>query len=361
MHPDHRQELKNGVLRGLLCVVLAGVLLVLLNWSKAAAADELKLLDRSSMLFPYYEAHEVLNSVRTHHFAVHTADLVNDLKVLEQVHSRYCRADENLAALQAQYSKTYSTWLELSAVVVGPLLDNNTIRQIDFRPLRINLLERAIQKQPKGAEGMALVGSPAKGFPALEHLLFQSTYPPASAQCAYRQEVVNDIARTVGELKWPPVAADTPPESVSANMALYFNQLVGAVHQLGWERMEKPLLKNRDAQAAGEAVARPLSKMGLTEQMWLAQWNSIRNLLVLTDATVPQAERGKVPLEAYLRGLGQIELADNLVKHSDAVNTAMPASVEESIRALKALKGFLEQQVAKGLKVSIQFSSSDGD
>lgn len=373
MHPDHRQELKKGVLRGLIWVAVASLVLVLLNWSKAVAADEFKLLDRSKMLFPYYEAHAVLNSATTHHFATHTADLLSDLQVLERINTQYCRGDENLAALQApdfqtQYAKTYLKWLELSAVVVGPMLEYNTIRQIDFRPLRVNLLERAIRKQPKGAEGMALVGSPAKGFPAYEYFLWQSEYPAASVQCAYGHEVLHDISRTVGALRWQPVDADTPPDHLSAHMALYFNQLVGAVHQLGWERMEKPMLKNRDAQAAGDAATWPFSELGLTEQAWLAQWNSIQDLLVVRSAMVPQAKQGIVPLEAYLRGLGKIELADNLVKHSDAVNvavnandTAKPATIERTVNAVKVLKGFLEQEVAMELKVSIQFSSSDGD
>ncbi|WP_334119701.1 imelysin family protein [Limnobacter sp.] len=346
--------MKSGLFRALGSIVIGGGVL-LFNTSAVAA----KPVDRSTMLFPYYEVPEVLGSAVNHHYRKDTAALLQGLKQLDNSTARYCKGGVGLNALKKHYSEAYLAWLELSAVVIGPLLDNNTVRQIDFRPLREKLLERAIKKQPKGAQAMALVGSPAKGFPAFEHLMAHSSFRPGSAECDYAQEVVKDIQRTVGDLQWNKL-----PDS----MQLYFNQMVGALHNLGWERMEKPLLKNKDSRAQQGASEWPFSAMGLTTQAWAAQWRGIEHVLVLNSATVPQANRHVVPLEAYLRGLGQIELADTLVKHSDAVDKALqandiakPATIERSVKALKVLKGFMEQDVAKGLKVSIQFSSSDGD
>ena len=77
-------------------------------------------------------------------------------------------------------------------------------------------------------------------------------------------------------------------------------------------------------------------------------------------------------IELQQRGLKvkavKIDLADALVKHHDLASAAIldidadrAASVEQAVSATKALKNFLETEVAKGLKVSIQFSSSDGD
>lgn len=364
MNPQHQHELKTGLLRGLVWVILAFVLLLVLNFANSAVAA--KPVDRSDMLFPYYEVTEVLNSVATHHHAKDSAVLSDQLDALSVATAQYCKTDgktlpANMQQLQAQYAKAYLAWLELSAVVIGPMLDNNTVRQIDFRPLRLNLLERAIKKQPQGAQAMALIGSPAKGFPALEYLLTQNDFKSGTPQCNYAHEVVLDIARTVAGLKWDDAQA------LGAGMQLYFNQLVGATHNLAWERMEKPLLKNKD-EAGANAGHWPFSEFHLTEKVWAAQWQGIEHLLMVTGQTVPQANTQVIPLEAYLRGLGKIELADTLVNYSSAVSVAMrsnditkPASVEQSVKALKVLKGFLESEVAKGLKVSIQFSSSDGD
>ncbi|WP_421831423.1 imelysin family protein [Limnobacter sp.] len=367
MNPQHQHELKTGLLRGLVWIALALVLLLVLNLANSAVAA--KPVDRSTMLFPYYEVAEVLNSVAIHHHNKDTAVLRDQLEALSVATAQYCKTGgkaqpANMQHLQGQYAKAYLAWLELSAVVMGPMLDNNTVRQIDFRPLRLNLLERAIKKQPQGAQAMALIGSPAKGFPALEYLLTQNDFKSGTPQCNYAHEVVLDIARTVADLKWDEAQA------LGANMQLYFNQLVGATHNLAWERMEKPLLKNKDEASANMAPAGhwPFSEFQLTEKAWAAQWQGIEHLLMVTGQTVPQANTQVIPLEAYLRGLGKIELADTLVTYSSAVAVAMrsnditkPASVEQSVKALKVLKGFLENEVAKGLKVSIQFSSSDGD
>lgn len=355
MNSQHQHELKNGLLQSLLWMAAAGVLLLLLNWF-----NEAKAFERRTMLFPYYEPQEVLNSAVKHHYEEETSALLAQLQALELATSKFCSGDQALGMLKTQYAKTYLAWLKLSAVVVGPMLDNNTVRQIDFRPARVNLLERAIKQQPKGAQGMALVGSPAKGFPSFEYLLLQRDFKPGTAQCAYAKEVVQDLARTVGALNWKPLGNLTMP--------LYFNQQVGALHNLSWERMEKPILKNQDAEARGEAASWPLSELGLTQQSWLAHWHGIEALLVLKSEVVPQANRSVVPMEAYLRGLGKIDLANELVKHSMAVSTALLLSrpesadgTERAVKAIKVLKGFMAQEVAKELKVSIQFSSSDGD
>lgn len=354
MNTQRQHELKGGLLRALLWIALGGLFLLFSNLAWAN-----KSVDRSGMLFPYYEAEEVLNSTVLYHYKKDTAALQANLKKLDSATQQYCKSNASLDNVKRSFASSYLAWIELSAVVMGPLLENNTVRQIDFRPLRVNLLERAIKKQPKGQQAMALVGSPAKGFPALEYLLEQPSFKAGSPQCTYAVEVVQDIDRTVANLKW---------STLNAEMQLYFNQLVGALHNIAWERMEKPLLKNQDDSAAGRAVDWPYSRMNLTEKVWVAQWRSVSEMLVVQSQTVPKASSQLVPLEAYLRGLGQIELADTLAKHTDkaaaamlANDTSKPATVAQSVKAVKVLKGFLEQEVAKGLKVSIQFSSSDGD
>ena len=371
MHFERRQELRKGLLQGLAWALVACVFLLLANVAKPAEAAE--TIDRSGLLFPYYEASEVLNSASKYHHNRLASNLLTQLQLLDQLTTQYCAGAEKLAGLNEQFSLTYLTWLELSAVVTGPMLINNTVRQIDFRPLRVNLLERAVQKQPVGAEQMALVGSPAKGFPAYEYLLTQPSFKPATAQCAYAREVVQDLVRVVRELKWTPVEnlagdEDEQASALRADMQLYFNQLVGAVHNLAWERMEKSMLKARDEVAAGKEALNKASAMNLLQRAWAAQWQGIEPLLVLRSPQVPDGAQQVIPLEAYLRGLGQIGLADKLVKYSAAVAVALqanslekPEPIAQSIQALKVLKTFLEQDVAKGLKVSIQFSSSDGD
>lgn len=386
MEFDRRQELRKGVLQGLAWVLVACVFLLLANVARPAEAADVAVVvsepfDRDALLFPYYGVPDVLNSAAMHHNNRLASGLLTQLQSLNTLTAQYCTGGAALAVLKEQYSLAYLSWLELSAVVIGPMLTNNTVRQIDFRPLRVNLLERAVQKQPAGAEQMALVGSPAKGFPAYEYLLAQPAFKPATAPCAYAREVVQDLARVVGEMKWTPVKNlvgddDEQVSALRADMQLYFNQLVGALHNLAWERMEKSQLKARDDVAAGKKSVEQSSSLNTTTRAWAAQWQGIESLLVLAGPQVPDGAKQVIPLEAYLRGLGQIGLADKLVKHSAAASLGLETitlnkpelnqdsraqSIEQSIKALKALKAFLEQDVARGLNVSIQFSSSDGD
>lgn len=369
MHSQHKNELKHGLFRGLVYILLVSVSLLLSNLTQAATSPQ-----SVSALFPYYQAREVLNSATVHHYTKDTELLRQELKQLSRMTSQYCEGGTHpiqLKDVKAQSIKTYLSWLELSAVVLGPLLQNNVVRQIDFRPLRVNLLERAIQNQAQGKQDMALVGSPAKGFPAFEYLVQQSAFQPGTLQCKYAEAVVLDMVRTIDQLNWQSDISTSDEEDsreVRSELQLYFNQLLGAVHHLTWERMEKPLLKTRDEGASKSAAHSTAIPVGLSEQAWAAQWHGISDLLVMSGQTVPNAKVQVVPIEAYLRGLGKIELADQLQAHCNSVNAAIkssslqdPSSVQQSIKTSKNLKAFLENELAQGLNVSIQFSSSDGD
>ena len=364
-------EWKSGKWRSLILICFAGSLMLVTNLANAANATH----DKGMLLFPHYEVHELLNSSITHHYEKDTSILLAQLNKLQNTTRDYCSGSGSLDLVKVQYSKTYLAWLELSAVVMGPMLQHNTIRQIDFRPMRVNSLERAIKKQPTGAQAMALVGSPAKGFPALEYLFAKEKIKAGSLECSYAQEVLQDIARSVNDLKWQRFDVqssageeEAQASDLSVSLQLYLNQLIGGMHNLAWDYMEKPLLVYQDSVPSKQAASWPFSELNLTEKTWAAQWAGISQLLVVKGNTLPHADKQVVPLEAYLRGLGQIELAEALAEHSDKMTAAMkanniakPTSVEQSVLVAKALKSFLETEVAKGLRVSIQFSSSDGD
>ena len=80
-------------------------------------------------------------------------------------------------------------------MAVGPLLTRRSQRQIDFSPTRPALTERAIESEPAGLQAMERIGTPAKGLPALEWLLWTQPVAPGSAACRYAAEVALDIER----------------------------------------------------------------------------------------------------------------------------------------------------------------------
>ncbi|HEX4843403.1 MAG TPA: imelysin family protein [Limnobacter sp.] len=352
-------EFKGGVLRALGWLVVLAALLGF--WMLADAAQtKVTLPERSGVLFPYYESEQLLGSVRRFHFESQSRVLHKQVQALSDAWQAYCQGDGTLDAVRKHHQQATLAWVSLSAVVMGPMLANNTVRQVDFRPLRENLLKRAIATQPEGAQQMALIGSPAKGFPALDHLLFGNTAQAGSLACAYAVQVALDLDRTF-------VALDWLEPSAQLDVQLYFNQLLGGVQRLAWDGMQKPWMQHQDAGTQGP-VSWPRSDTGLAGAAWVAQWQSLRNLLMVQGGGVPDASLQVVPLEAFLRGLGQLNLADALLAacvRADAamalVDTRKPASVKVAAETLQALKATLETQVAMGLNVSIQFSSSDGD
>ncbi len=147
-------------------------------------------------------------------------------------------------------------WESLSAVAVGPVVARRAQRQIDFAPTRPQLIERAIKAQPQGATAFERVGTPAKGLPALEWLLWTQPAQPASPACSYAVEVALDVEREAvaqqaafreaAQTDW---AAEDQQERSTQAMGEFINQWVGGIERLRWAHMEKPLRAAQGARA----------------------------------------------------------------------------------------------------------------
>lgn len=256
-------------------------------------------------------------------------------------------------------------WVRLSAVMVGPLITRKSARANDFAPIRTNLIERAIATAPKGAAAMDLVGGPAKGFGALEWLLWTRPAVPATPACAYAIEVAADIGREAAALDkaFADLAArEWEEDAAVAVLDEAFNQWLGAIERLRWAQMDKPL------RAAGRgAPDYPRMPSRSTGAQWRAQWNAIATL-GWNDDLAPGVGEGLIPWAAYLRGRGLNPAADALGKaitaagaRIDAADPARAGSVTAAATSLVALKRLAESKVAPALKISVGFSDADGD
>lgn len=271
-----------------------------------------------------------------------------------------------LAAPRAAWQRSVAAWERLSAVAVGPLVERRSQRQIDFVPTRPALIERAIARAPRGAQAMELVGTPGKGLPALEWLLWTQPLQPATPACAYAVEAAAEVEREAAALKGAFAAAaadDWAPEAASAAMAEALNQWIGGIERLRWPQMEKPL------RADGEAGLRelPRAASGGSAASWAVQWQALRRLAV-ADAAAPAPGAGLVTIEFYLRGRGLNPQADALRAAVAEVDRRMAAlsptaapSVLAAAGALTALKRLAEGELATALGVAIGFSDADGD
>ncbi|MFN4121403.1 imelysin family protein [Acidovorax sp.] len=332
---------------------------------------------------PFFDTVHALQGIYSHWALPRAHDFDRSARALAPAIGTLCEAQgtDGKAALDAARSAWLATaraWEQLSAVSVGPVIARRSQRAIDFTPTRPALIEKAIVAQPQGAKAFERIGTPAKGLPALEWLLWTRPVQPGSPACRYTYEVAQDVARESAALQqafadaaatdW---GAEDEQEASTQAMSEFMNQWVGGIERLRWAQMEKPL------RAAGSGSGTrtpdyPRTASGSTLSAWAATWAGLRSVTTLpAGAATPPPGEALVPLEMYLRGKGLNPLADKLRQATDKVDASMAqvqkaglkdkGAIQQTAKDLAALKFLAESEVAPALQVSIGFSDADGD
>ncbi len=270
--------------------------------------------------------------------------------------------DASAARLQAarqRWSGTLAAWEGLAAVAIGPVLSRRSQRQIDFNPTRPRLIVQAIQKAPADLAALEWIGTPAKGLPALEWLLWVEPVQAQTPACRYAGLLAAEIRVEADALHTAlQTLAATPPDPVGTATALseWVNQWVGGLERLRWQQLEMPVRVARTAVPA-TAPEWPRAASQVTVRAWLAQWDSLRTLAT-----------GPVGLGPLLDKLGHAAQATALNKAVAGADTRMQAlrttdadQVLAAAAALAMLKHCVENEVAPALGVNIGFSDADGD
>jgi predicted lipoprotein len=326
--------------------------------------------------------------------------------------------------LQAQeaWLAAADAWERLQAISTGVTIERRSVRSLDFRPARPTLINRAIRahgrgKQPPDAKALQRVGTPAKGLPALEWLLWDAAAPRTAAACRYATGLAQEVHREAAALAEAHSAdADRTwaeePEVAAARAAEAVNQWLAGLEGLRWRYLGKPLavLSSKPAapgpataSASGSAASGPdphddiwpRPPSASHREAWEARWQSLRNLAIgpaPTDGFGPQpaVAPAVVSLEAMLRGRGRNTDADAWAQAVMAADQAMqaltkagaaPASsgqetallppvpallppvadMENAVAALDVVKRFMQETIAPALKVTLGFSDADGD
>lgn len=318
---------------------------------------------------PFYTPPAFMQGVHKEWFAPRAREFAGEAAALRPALEQVCKGQAGaLAAARGQWQSAALAWDRLAGVAIGPIVQRRSIRQIDFTPTRPQLIERAIRAQPADLRALERVGTPAKGLPALEWLLWTRPVAAGSPACRYAVLISTEVAAEGRALAqgFAELAArdwNADEEAAVTAMGELLNQWVGGLERLRWAHLEKPLRS-----ADGETPAYPRAAGGATKQSWAAQWQGLRTLGVALDNRVPQPGEGLVPLETYLRGRGLNPLADKLAaqarevtRHVDALAPADEAKVLAAGRSLSALKRLAEAEVAPALEVNIGFSDADGD
>jgi len=283
---------------------------------------------------------------------------------------QYCAGQGAITEVQQRWRTAATDWERLSAVALGPLVERRSMRLLDFQPLRPAAIRKAVATAPRDLRAMERVGAPAKGFPALEWLLWTEPAAANTPACSYALMAAREVHAEAQALEQGfAKLAQTPwdeDESMAAPdlMAEFINQWIGGLERLRWQQMEKPV--RSQGKAAAPDFARSASHTSL--QSWRAQWAALQTLAVHRATAVPVAGKDIVPIELYLRGRGLNDLAQQWVDAVQAADQAMAElastdkdAVLKAVKALSQVKQQMQDKVAPALQVNIGFSDADGD
>lgn len=265
-------------------------------------------------------------------------------------------------AARDDWRRALLAWSELNAVAFGPLLQRRSVRRIDFQPLRPALLARAIEAAPQDEAAMERIGSAAKGFAALEALLWAPRSDPAA--CAYALQAALDLQREADALATEfDALAMADDETLAALFGELLNQWIGGVEQLRLQAIERPLHESRQRGPA----AFPRQRSGSDAAERAARWRALRSFAVFGGGAAPVPGAALAPWETVLRGQGLNPLADRLRRAALRVDAPLqdgarsPAALRDAARQLAALKTLAEAELAPALDVRVGFSDADGD
>ncbi|MBW8722882.1 MAG: hypothetical protein JF626_13785, partial [Polaromonas sp.] len=186
---------------------------------------------------PFYTAGDFMRGVYRFWYAPQATAFAEQAGGLPSAISAVCDASTDAAAKLEQARERWKAsalaWDRLSGVQVGPLVQRRSTRQIDFTPTRPELIKRAIQTAPQDAAAMESIGTPAKGLPALEWLLWSQPIAQSTPACQYAVQVAADIQREADALAkaFGDLATRPPGEAEESNgpaMSELINQWTGA-------------------------------------------------------------------------------------------------------------------------------------
>lgn len=319
---------------------------------------------------PWYSTVQWINSVDVGYLQPRLQTFqTSAVKLQQKIQQTPCNAN-TLQAARSQWTQTMLDWEALSTVEIGPLMTRRTSRLIDFQPTRDKLVEQALENPPKDIAELDKVPVAAKGFPALELVLWKFSQHPKA--CVYAAQLAGDIQREGEALKAiaqeRKSAASLDDVRLKMRMEELINQYIGGLETLRWHSMGKPLESATSSHPAGF----PRALSGGVRQAWLAQWRSLYEMAAWNGRKNPppaiEEIQQAVPLSLYLRGQGLIDLSNKLdaalAKTDRAVKAArpdQPVTIRAAMKELGALKNLVETQVSESLKISVYFTSADGD
>lgn len=356
------------------CSSSAGRRRTLLLLAGVAAWPVLRAQTQTPLVaFPFYSGEQALQGLYGQHVPPLARAFEAEAGALVMAARKHCSTPSSADALRSAWRKALLAWQALSSPALGPVIERRSQRLIDFWPPRQPLLKKALAQSPRSLADMERIGSPAKGFPAMDLLLAGQA---DSAHCPYLVLIAEGIAAEATALREGFERLASRDWNADEGMARgafaeWINQWLGGLERLRWMHIEQPVQR---ARTAGSGRPPALARQATTDNMaeWRTQWLALRVQARLEPAQrtqPPMPGQGLIPIEALLMGKGHIALAlrwGQVLDAADAAIDQLPSTPsQDQLMALsKTLKGvttLYQSEVAAALDVPLGFSDADGD
>lgn len=270
------------------------------------------------------------------------------------------------AALRPAFDAAFDAWMQVQHLRLGPAEEGGRALAVNFWPDAKGSGAR-VQRQMLAAEdpaaanpaAFAQVSVAARGFPALERLLYADAAPQGYA-CTLTRATAADLARLAAELRdgWQggfaatltqPGAGGPYLNGAEARQAL-FTQLATGLEGLADQRLGRPLGsfdKPRPELAEARASGRSLRNVR----------ESLIGLRSLAVALAPESPRTQAGFD---RALSLAEGLDDPV-FAGVADPQSRLKVEILQQAIRATREAAVAEVGAALGVTAGFNSADGD
>jgi predicted lipoprotein len=298
-------------------------------------------------------------------------------------------SEETLLAAQDAWWQARTPWKRSDLFGFGPysLQPQRLGPKIDFWPGRPeSVLEVLAADTALDADGLELVGAPAKGFTALEYLLFEpdldliEAFSTTPRRAEYVAALAADLGARTRELAeaWDPAFGNYLGELVDGGRgSTSFSTLDAAlgeiVNRAGYalendrlEKLGRPLGDTADGTPQPDLCESPWSGRSREDMS--------DNLAGIALVYRGDAANGVGGLDEYLRYRGR-ELAATFEQRFGACEAALdavalpftqavaddPESLRTLMSELAALQRFFQIDVISALSLSVGFNDNDGD
>lgn len=332
----------------------------------------------TAVAFPFYNATQVLEGLHNHHLQPQAQHWHTQAQAMTLAMTQHCHGQTDLTAVRQAWLNSLQAWQRVGTPAIGPVLQRRTQREIDFWPVRPTLLAKGLAKQPQSVADLRTIGTPAKGYPALEQLLQHADQRLPAPECHYAtllaQAIENEANAVLQSTNTqPPYHWAEQPERTAEAFAEWINQWLAGLERLRWAYIEKPL---RVHQSAGRnhhmsvEFARQTPTANLAD--WRAQWHSLYHQARLVPEQrqqPPQPGQSLIAIEALLIGKGHLAMAQRWAQALDQVEHRMadltPSSGTRNwlatAEAMQVVVTLYQNEVASALDVPLGFSDADGD